>query len=1014
MSNNCGHISAPVKCSTTFHTSECVHVGSSNASSNDGKGTFYCSRKNERFHNCTVASGPIQLYRKEDYHESPCRKRLRSEENHGKLISVGNCHCYSCNDSHSPHFPRGDSEYDVERIRNDTLNLHSSSPNRKRKHSDHEAHGCRHCGSDNRKYHHNQKHATQTRNRYSIEYNHSKHDQNSCPNLRHSSRHCRRSPSTSTSGSEDNHYKHDQESCSKYSGLKHSSGGKRKHRNRSPSTSDSEDNHSKHEQDSCSKYSHLKHSSGGKRKHRNRSPSTSDSEDNHSKQSLSRRKDKKKRQYRSPSPSTSNSEDNYSKREHNSRSRSKHPSRDNKQRSSSPSPRRNRDLASRDNNAKQEQSSSRSKHPSRDNKKRSSSPSPRRNRDLASRDNNAKQEQSSSRSKHPSRDNKKRSSSPSPRRNRDLASRDNNAKQEQSSSRSKHPSRDNKQRSSSPSSERNRDLASQDNNAKQEQSSSRSKHPSRDNKQRSSSPSSERNRDLASQDNNAKQEQSSSRSKHPSRDNKQRSSSPSSERNCDLASQDNNAKQEQSSSRSKHPSRDNKQRSSSPSSERNRDLVSQHNNAKHEYNAGSEDQHHGRDAKHSKDRSPSPSSRRNRDLDSPSKEKKENNIDKKSSQYRYLNDSADRNKQDSDGSDVGDDTRSLDTDIYVPEDTGSLNNEPQRDEKAESVVGSHVGNETSNGNSQIPAQEKYACINCEFNTESNEILDAHVLEKHKQHVTVEQGTEPEDRDAIEKFFKEHKMKPTNAKFKKELKKLKLEEIIIQGNGFCLISAILITLASQGIEKTYNQFCLEVMKEIRDNYRTFYARFATPEDEVVDEQHFFDRCARFFQAGNYGDNLVDICLGATANAIGANLLIFQINDKHVSLTKYKVGRGYSSSVYLYLHFYPSKKNRKKSKNLDAHYNCYLTTDYYLENLDKIQTQVVQRDSSTLSVDMASDHLLAQKLQADLNCWQNKGGSERYVKLFCILYKFVALRALYHRERERNNDYEHFRKVKKTIK
>ena len=57
MSNNCGHISAPVKCSTTFHTSECVHVGSSNASSNDGKGNFYCSRKNERFHNCTVESG---------------------------------------------------------------------------------------------------------------------------------------------------------------------------------------------------------------------------------------------------------------------------------------------------------------------------------------------------------------------------------------------------------------------------------------------------------------------------------------------------------------------------------------------------------------------------------------------------------------------------------------------------------------------------------------------------------------------------------------------------------------------------------------------------------------------------------------------------------------------------------------------------------------------------------------------------------------------------------------------
>ena len=607
-----------------------------------------------------------------------------------------------------------------------------------------------------------------------------------------------------------------------------------------------------------------------------------------------------------------------------------------------------------------------------------------------------------------------------------MASQDNNAKQEQPSSRTKHPSRDNKQRSPSPSSERNRDLGSQHNNAKHEYNAgSEDQHHGRDakhSKDKSPSPSSRRNRDLGSQHNNAKHEyNASSEGQHHGRDakhSKDKSPSPSSRRNHDLGSQHNNAKHEYNAgSEDQHHGRDakhSKDKSPSPSSRRNRDLGSQHNNAKHEYNAGSEGQHHGRDAKHSKDKSPSPSSRRNRDLDSPSKEKKENNIDKKSSQYRYLNDSADRNKQDSDGSDVGDDTGSLDTDIYVPEDTGSLNNEPQRDKKAEApVVVGHVGKETSNENSQIPAQEKYACFNCEFNTESSENLDAHDLEKHKQHVTVDQGTEPEDRDAIEKFFKEHKMKPTNAKFKKELKKLKLEEITIQGNGYCLISAILITLASQGIEKTYNQFCLEVMKEIRDNYRMFYAGFATPEDQVVDDQHFFDRCARFFQAGNYSDVVVDICLGATANAIGANLLIFQTNDKHVSVTKYKVGRGYSSSVYLYLHFYPSKKNRRKSKHLDAHYNCYLTVDYYLENRDKIQTQVIQRDSSALSVDMASDHLMAQILQADLNCGQDKGDSERYVKLFCILYKFVALRALYHRERERNNDYEHVSRHRENL-
>ena len=71
------------------------------------------------------------------------------------------------------------------------------------------------------------------------------------------------------------------------------------------------------------------------------------------------------------------------------------------------------------------------------------------------------------------------------------------------------------------------------------------------------------------------------------------------------------------------------------------------------------------------------------------------------------------------------------------------------------------------------------------------------------------------------------------------------------------------------------------------------------------------------------------------------------------------RGYSSPAYLYLQFNPSKK--KNSNNLDAHYNCFVDKQYLKHNKATIQSQIVV----TTNVDLKSDRLLAEMIQAQIN-------------------------------------------------
>ena len=158
-----------------------------------------------------------------------------------------------------------------------------------------------------------------------------------------------------------------------------------------------------------------------------------------------------------------------------------------------------------------------------------------------------------------------------------------------------------------------------------------------------------------------------------------------------------------------------------------------------------------------------------------------------------------------------------------------------------------------------------------------------------------------------------------------------QEVVIPGNGYCYMSALLITLAEQGVNKEMAVLAHEVMTEIR-NHSRFYREF----ENSSSEQEFLTSCADFFQRGSYSTEVVDVCIGATSNALGVNLNVVQKCQKTVTLTRYDCNR-YKSSINLFLLYVPPSK---RGKNLDGHYNCYVNKDYFKQNKAAINSRIVK--------------------------------------------------------------------------
>ena len=214
----------------------------------------------------------------------------------------------------------------------------------------------------------------------------------------------------------------------------------------------------------------------------------------------------------------------------------------------------------------------------------------------------------------------------------------------------------------------------------------------------------------------------------------------------------------------------------------------------------------------------------------------------------------------------------------------------------------------------------------------------------KHHIIVNHSSsEPDktDRDAIttveednivrRTFMLNQKGLLTCYKFSKLMRENNFHEVVLPGNGYCYISAILITLAEQGVNKEMAILAHKVMTEIRNHVR-FYGTF----HDSSSEEEFLTSCSDYFQRGSYSTGVVDVCIGATANALGVNLNVVQKNQRTVSLTRYDCNR-YKSSMNLFLLFIPPSK---KGKNLDGHYNCYVNQDYFKQNEAAINSCIVK--------------------------------------------------------------------------
>ena len=122
---------------------------------------------------------------------------------------------------------------------------------------------------------------------------------------------------------------------------------------------------------------------------------------------------------------------------------------------------------------------------------------------------------------------------------------------------------------------------------------------------------------------------------------------------------------------------------------------------------------------------------------------------------------------------------------------------------------------------------------------------------------------------------------------------------------------------------------------------YHTRFYRDFENSSSKQEFLTSCADFFQRASYSTEVVDVCIGATSNALGVNLNVVQKYQKMVTLTRYDSNR-YKSTINLFLLYVPPSK---KGKNLDGHYNyyvnnCYVNKDYIKQNKAAINSRIVK--------------------------------------------------------------------------
>ena len=198
--------------------------------------------------------------------------------------------------------------------------------------------------------------------------------------------------------------------------------------------------------------------------------------------------------------------------------------------------------------------------------------------------------------------------------------------------------------------------------------------------------------------------------------------------------------------------------------------------------------------------------------------------------------------------------------------------------------------------------------------------------------------EAEEKNNIRKTYLSNTQGLTLYKFRKLLRENNLHEVSVCGNGYCFLSCIIITLAEHGINKTLEILSTEVMTHIMENKDDFYSSFKKVSKSEDEKENLIECCARYFQGATYSTDSVDVCIAAIVKTLGVNSNLFQKDPvkKLITLTKYDCNK-YKSTVNLFFHYYPGSK---QGKHLDAHYNCYVNSQYFKQNAAAISSRMVK--------------------------------------------------------------------------
>lgn len=237
---------------------------------------------------------------------------------------------------------------------------------------------------------------------------------------------------------------------------------------------------------------------------------------------------------------------------------------------------------------------------------------------------------------------------------------------------------------------------------------------------------------------------------------------------------------------------------------------------------------------------------------------------------------------------------------------------------------------------------KYSCHLCTFTCKAAEEFSAHVANVHQLEQHLRPGMVAVEDNPIRCKFNNCNNTLTFSQFKTLLNKNKLREVEVPGNGFCFISSLLIALAEQGVNKSFEFLVMEIMNEIRTHSK-HYNWLSEDGSENHNGSHqneeaIIKSCENFLQRGEYSNEYCDLCVGSAANALGINLNIIHKREKSYTLYEHDCKR-YKSGVHIFLMYH-----KKDPNNLDAHYNCLVNGQYYTKNKEAIKSRMVSRDSS----------------------------------------------------------------------